>query len=193
MDEIPQSILDQLYDAVADGPAELVRDIVHRYPDTVKEQDDKNHYLRAAASHNQVEVMSLLMKLGADINAPQPDGSPEGAIDQAVMGDAIDAARWLLDRGAKLNHEVKGVLRCQTLVTAAIHGNLELLKLLVEHGANVNACWAGMTPLDQAMMHGQTEIEQYLRSKGAVEASNLASGKPAKNKPKKDAGKKKGK
>lgn len=183
----------RLYAAVNDGDVPVIRDLVTRHRDELKEDDLLNYYLRMAASANQIEVMSELVQMGADINAPQIDGRPEGPVDDAVMDGAIAAARWLLQRGARLNHEVKGVTRCQSLVTAVHKGNLEMVKLLVEHGADINACWAGLTPLSWAINHGQSEVENYLRSKGALEPSHLKSEKPAASKASTKEAKKKGK
>ena len=52
-------------------------------------------------------------------------------------------------------------------------GHFDIVKLLVEHGADVNATWIDVNPLSYAIMYGQKEIEAYLRSKGAKEPSQL--------------------
>src|SRR3954452_24626018 len=53
-------------------------------------------------------------------------------------------------------------------VAAARNGHLEVIKLLVERGADVNACRAGMTPLSHALASGQEEVAAYLRSVGGA-------------------------
>ena len=50
-------------------------------------------------------------------------------------------------------------------------GNLEIVKALVEKGADINRkslTSANRTPLDLADRHGDAEISAYLRSKGAA-------------------------
>ena len=52
---------------------------------------------------------------------------------------------------------------------------MEMVKLLVEHGADFNAVWRkDSNALTYAIQYGQAEIEQYLRSKGAKLPSELA-------------------
>ncbi|KAH9019782.1 ankyrin repeat-containing domain protein, partial [Lactarius hengduanensis] len=49
------------------------------------------------------------------------------------------------------------------LHSAANNGHLELVRLLLKHGGNVNACGHdSMTPLDEAKAKGYTEIVQLL-------------------------------
>jgi hypothetical protein len=46
-------------------------------------------------------------------------------------------------------------------------GNLEAVRLLVEHGADVNAVWQGKTGLTEAIRNERTDIVEFLRSHGA--------------------------
>jgi hypothetical protein len=50
---------------------------------------------------------------------------------------------------------------------------LEVVKLLVERGAAVNACWANMTALDHALAYGKNDVADYLRSVGGERAAEL--------------------
>jgi hypothetical protein len=47
---------------------------------------------------------------------------------------------------------------------------------IVERGAAVNACWAGLTPLDHALAYNREEIAAYLRSAGGKRAGELGQG-----------------
>lgn len=125
-------------------------------------------YLEFAARRDDVAMMSLLVELGADIHAPQVPG-PEGIIDRAASRGAVNVVRWLLDRGAQINFEVQGAVRCVPLTGAVIEGSAEVVRMLVEHGADVNAIWADQNALSFAIMYGHTEIADYLRSQGARE------------------------
>ena len=63
------------------------------------------------------------------------------------------------------------------LVEAARDGNLAIVKLLVEKGADVNrksASAGNRTALDQAERHGNDDVAAYLRSKGAVSSKKTS-------------------
>ncbi|HEX5322774.1 MAG TPA: ankyrin repeat domain-containing protein [Capsulimonadaceae bacterium] len=82
----------------------------------------------------------------------------------------VEAAEVLVEYGADLNeykHKRRGPLHQAVRV-----GDIAIVKLLVEHGADVNMVGAGyfmdgITPLVIAQSLGRTEIAAYLRQKGA--------------------------
>ena len=161
------------YAAISRGDVPGARDLLNQHPWFLRDESTGGDFLRSAVIRNNVEMTALLVEFGADINAPDLDGDPEGPIVDAANEGAIDTARWLLDHGAKLNHEVDGVTRCFAIGGAARNGHLELVKLLVERGADVNAMWADQNSLSFAIVYGQREVEAYLRSQGAVEPWKL--------------------
>jgi ankyrin repeat protein len=133
-------------------------------------------WLSSAASAGRLRLVQLLVEAGADMNAPESEASvpsPEGVIDSAAGNGHLEVVRWLLDRGAKINHVVDGVTRCFALVNAVGSGHLDVVRVLVERGAAVNSCWAGLTPLDHARMYGQDEVAAYLQSVGGKTAAEL--------------------
>jgi hypothetical protein len=153
--------------AVSSGDLETVRQLLQMHPELAT-KDRLDYHLRRTSGDNNVAMMSLLVDLGADINAPdETSGDPEGCINQAADCGAVDAVRWLLDRGAKINHTVNSVARCFPLSGASFGGHLEVVKLLVENGADINATWNKQNALCFAIMYGKKDVEAYLRSKGA--------------------------
>ena len=51
---------------------------------------------------------------------------------------------------------------------ACLDGHLEVVKLLVKEGANINqASDEGITPLRQAALYGHQEVVDYLITKGS--------------------------
>lgn len=127
----------------------------------------------------QVEIVELLIKHGAEVNAKLRDGST--ALYAAAICNAVDVAQLLIDSGADLNHRsnqytaleiashrgpdvavlmIKKGARVNTfdyytkespLHTAAKCGFQELVKALLQHGADVNVKdMRGLTPLDRA-------------------------------------------
>jgi ankyrin repeat protein len=96
--------------------------------------------------------------------------------DTAVMGD-VKSLRMMLDRGA--DTKALDPFGRTALMYAAASDSLpvEAVKLLVEHGADVNAVNkhtkagdAGLTVLDIAKRHGDTPVLAYLVAKGAKES-----------------------
>lgn len=124
--------------------------------------------LHVAAGHDNPAMLQMLVELGMDVNTPM-HSLGYGPISSAAAFDANNAARWLLERGAKVNTIRDGEACCDALATAVRHGNMELVKLIVDHGGNINAHWGDppMTPLSFAIAYGQEEVEKYLRSRSA--------------------------
>ena len=91
----------------------------------------------------------------------------------AYLGD-VEAVRQLLDRGANVN-AVDPLGRTALMYAAASDLlRLDVVKLLVEHGADLNvkdahklSGDAGLTALDIARLHGDTPIVEFLVKSGA--------------------------
>ena len=80
----------------------------------------------------------------------------------------IDAAKLLLDKGAKIDAKAAG--GTTALHLAAQSGCLDLVNLLLSKGAKVNARDdQGRTPLDRAMLWHRDEVVQLLRAHGGTE------------------------
>ncbi|MHC4661294.1 MAG: ankyrin repeat domain-containing protein [Planctomycetota bacterium] len=104
---------------------------------------------------------------------------PDGKIDYDEMLDCplsiaaknnyYHAARFLIGRGAKLNPGTENGVR--PLHYATVMGNLEIVELFIENGADVNACadWH-YTPIDCAKTN---EVVSLLRAHGGRRVSEL--------------------
>ncbi len=128
-----------------------------------------------AADLNCPELIDVLVELGADVNSQEIPSQPDGPILQTCLGSSckVEAARRLLELGAKINHEVDGEVRCQTLDLAISKGNMEMVQLFIQYGAAFNAIHQGMTALDHALSRGRQEIADYLRTLGGKTSSEL--------------------
>ena len=86
--------------------------------------------------------------------------------DAALVGD-FDEVQWQLDAGVDVNEESSNGLT--TLHYAASAGHNDIVELLIERGANVNATDSGKggTPLDYAHWGDQEEVIETLNAHNA--------------------------
>jgi hypothetical protein len=169
-----KAIIPQLTAAVENGDLDAARAVLEQHPGLLAQYRDGAFQMRLAARKNNPSMIALLAEFGGNINAPELDGSPEGPVADAAGFGAVDAVRWFLEHGAPINNQVNGVVRCIPLSRAIIDGHFEVVRVLVEGGADFNAAWANRNALTYAIMYKRKEIEDYLRSKGAVEPGQTA-------------------
>lgn len=150
--------------------------------------------LHWAASSNDVIVLDALLDAGADIEAPGAvlgGGSP--LADACGFGN-WDAARRLVERGARtrlkdaaalgLLDRVQGAFAegsgpasdeiTQAFWSACHGGHQPTAAYLLERGAEVNWIgWDGKTPLDAAMDNRSYDVVRWLRDQGARSGCEL--------------------
>ena len=147
-----------------------------------------------AASSNDVKAIDALVEMGADL---EMDGSvTDGgtALDAAVNFGNLDAARRLVEHGAKTKLFTISALGMKEEVAVALESNdysqgsldysfwcacasgeIEVLELLLANGAQINhlASWDTATPLDEAIKNNQEATISWLNEHGAKLASDL--------------------
>jgi ankyrin repeat protein len=105
-----------------------------------------------AARAGHIEVARVLLDAGADIDEKLPDGT--SALLLAILNAHYEAAAFLVDRGADVNADAQGWAPLHQVVwsrrpntgsnipgavpTGSVD-SLELVRKLLQHGANVNA------------------------------------------------------
>jgi len=143
----------------------------------VDEEDEKDGTaLQVAASAGRADLVKVLIAHGADVNHPDKNGHT--ALMCATFGSVIKsapawlassffeldeddalftrmgtehllAAKLLLDAGANVNAQGKDC-GLTALMVAAMHGNVELAKTLLDHGADVKLTNGELTALQFA-------------------------------------------
>jgi ankyrin repeat protein len=126
--------------AVALGDAARVRDFIRANPRALRQVGSSGGLLTLAVKHHQLDIVRLLLDLGADVD------------ERTVLEELEDPTyTW----GMPLWH-------------AALAGNLEIARLLLDRGADPNAnVYASGWPLRNAWHHGHEAVRRLLLDRGA--------------------------
>lgn len=117
-----------------------------------------------AIEFNRLDIIKLLLDNGANVNQKYINNNEKLAL-SANMGSNTP---YFITFCA-LEHTSKNVL-----MHAAAYGNVEILKLLISKGANLNAVDdLGFNALDFALAAGKKENADYLKSLGLKANENL--------------------
>jgi ankyrin repeat protein len=148
------------------GSRDLVRALM--MPALTSLQDERNPWtLQDAASHGNVELAAMLLKLGADVNAP---GSKDNrALEIACRKPSAPMVRLLLEHGA--DPSKRTLAGTTVLHEAALGGSGEVIELLLTRGLDVNASdESRSTPLHYAASFGRVEaIKALLKNRADVQ------------------------
>jgi ankyrin repeat protein len=127
--------------AVSTGRLEAVRRLLKAGAKPNQPENAGVRPLMRAAANGNLEMLKLLLDAGADIEAQQTwEGRNRGtALRFAVGIDQTQAVAFLLKAGANPNAPGWGVLSGSALSEAVFRGNVEIARLLVQGGADVNA------------------------------------------------------
>lgn len=121
--------------------------------------------LMHASSENHAEVIELLKSFGAE----ELYGGKQLNLEDAINSNDLALVRELLDKGADVDAtEEDDYQNITNLMYASRDGKYEMVRLLLDYGANVNhKSYYGITALMFASTHGHYEIIKLLLDKGA--------------------------
>jgi ankyrin repeat protein len=131
--------------------------------------------LMLALSADHLDFAEALVKQGADVNLVSDRIHNPAALFSAVRGRRVNNVRLLLENHADPNVvSLNQGENVTALHMAAASGSVEIVQLLLMHGAHVDARdESGMTPLWVAAISGYREIVEVLIAAGAdVNAKN---------------------
>ena len=160
---------ERLYELARHKKGEECLKLVKEFPDLLERYFVSGTFLHWAASRDLPELIEYGISKGMEVNAVNDfDGTP---LSQAADRDAKDALACLLINGADPN--IGRGKYPTAIVDAVIPGHLEIVEMLIDGGADVNASYrrdSGETvnPLSFAEDYGHKEIAALLRRHGAV-------------------------
>ncbi|XP_023287770.1 ankycorbin [Orussus abietinus] len=137
-----------------------------------------------AAAKGQLETLKILAQHGGSLHARTVRGT--GVAHEAVASGRIELVKWLAKKRP-------GILDVAThdgrtpLHVAALHGYLDMCKVLLDHGARINAVLRTskgvfMTALDAALFRGHRDCAKLIQMHGGSTAQHLRTQKTAPSK-----------
>jgi uncharacterized protein len=144
--------------------------------DYILSQRDPKDIFEAAISGRVDLVDQYLNENPLDLNSTSPDGfSPLGF---SCYFGREHVARFLLQKGAKVNQASANPLKVTPLHSAVASNNFEITELLLRHGANPNPKQQNdVTPLHSAAHNGNERIVKLLLQSGADLKAKMDNGK----------------
>lgn len=181
-----------LINAAIHGNIEVARLLIKAGADVHLDGGQGWTALCAAVGNNHEYIATLLLEAGAD---PNDERSGHPALFDAVYFDSPGLVQVLVKHGAEISkvcshhntalrkavrNENRMAVECllkngadvhagkSPLLPAIANGDLEMARLLLDHGANVEKTdYDGYTPLFRAVDYGHEQIVDLLLSKGA--------------------------
>lgn len=165
-----------IHQASSTGMLSDVEELIARGVDVNSRDHSGATALHHAALRGHVEVVKLLLESNAQVNSVENKGnSPLHACISAPLLGGVTNPRiveLLLNSGADINLQSKCCGRTP-LHLAAFSGNLELVRLLLKHGADPKSLTPdGKTPYDDAITGGDQKTISLMRTELSLKSTH---------------------
>ena len=150
--------------ACSHGRSTIVKMLLNKGAKCIRTDDGSTCLIIAVVNRHET-IVKMLLDHGVDPNQCNGGRSPLGT---AAYDGSLPIVKMLCDAGAEL--EVRDGLDFTPLIDASRNGHLDVVKELIQRGANVNAVgdWGyGMTPLLVAAAAQRINIMMELINAGA--------------------------
>jgi len=150
--------------ACCHGRSTIVKMLLNKGAKCIRTDDGSTCLITSVVNRHEI-IVKMLLDHGVDPNQCNGGRSPLGT---AAYDGCLPIVKMLCDAGAEL--EVRDGLDFTPLIDACHNGHLDIVKELIQRGANVNAVgdWGyGMTPLVVAAARKRTDIMAELIKAGA--------------------------
>lgn len=151
--------------AAAEGRLDIVNLLLAGGADP-RAKGNETLLLRAMDPKN-IQILKRLVEAGAWIKKPKDATDWDGLVAQAVFRGNSEAVAYLLEHGADPN-DVRLSDNSTALELAAAQGNVQVLRMLLDAGADINhRDWHGVSALMEACCYGNEAAAELLASRGA--------------------------
>ncbi|MFA5293580.1 MAG: ankyrin repeat domain-containing protein [Phycisphaerae bacterium] len=157
--------LSDLTKAIKDKNCEKISEFLKRSP-CLANSGLYETSLEKAIKTDDIEIVKMFLDAGADVNIK--NGNGRYPLEESLEYDVKDAniAMLLIDKGANINVS-EWYSQKTPLHTAIERGNVELVRMLLDKGADTNKkCINYGTPLNMAMQLGKLKIVAILNKHG---------------------------
>ncbi|KAK5723236.1 hypothetical protein LTR15_004933 [Elasticomyces elasticus] len=121
--------------------------------------------LAGAAGHGQADLVELLLAEGAELN-PHVNHSSSSPLHEAIRGDDIDLAHYLLQLGSDVNN--LNAYNTTALMYAVKYSSAEMVKLVLSYKPDLNqVSFIGTAAVHWAVWPNRPEILALLLDAGA--------------------------
>ncbi|XP_061185021.1 ankyrin-2-like [Saccostrea echinata] len=150
-----------LHMCCAMGSEEMCRYLVNMYPCLISVRDNNGWtVLHSACRGGSVEIVAFLIKKGLELNALSNDG--KSILHIACLSGKFEICEYLVENHSNLL-DVRDRFSNSVLHDAARGGNIQIVKLLIEKGMDINTLQKdGETILHQSCRSGKMEMCRYL-------------------------------
>lgn len=167
---------------------ELIR-LIEEYPKALhaSNRPSGETLIHVAAQYNHIDILEFLVEKGLPVDHTLAHDEVRciTPLSYAASSRTYKAAIWLLEQGADVNAGENATYSHATaLIAAAGRGDLKMVKLLIDAGANLHASYElgegkdmmVVNAVKRAQMGGHREVADYLYSQGMTDSVSLFQG-----------------
>jgi ankyrin repeat protein len=159
----PPPPADSLFQAIQKGDTPSVKRLLNQGVDANAQDSEGTPALMAATLYAGADCVKLLLDRGANPNHPNAVGATP------LMWAVPDIAKvkLLISSGADVNARSTNLQRTPLLIAASYPGSVEVLQLLVDHGADLHAKDRnGIHALGRAALSADVSVVRFLVEHG---------------------------